>query len=311
MKIAVLCNSLMGVPSVQFLAQSGTLAAIGIPTVEHEATATLRDLAAFLHVPLTVFEKDSFAIEAEIWFRNSGADALLVYTFPYLLKGELLALPALGCLNFHFGLLPQYRGSDAIFWEIRNREPFGAVTVHRMEASLDTGPVLIQEMVSIRPVDTYGSHMENLGMVGVKCTHETLSHLQQGLEHIEWSPQDESIARVWPKPGQQDVLIDWNSMSAEMIAALVRACNPWNKGAYTFLGQQALRITVARVSTQSAEGQAPGTLIGDTASEIRVACANDDSLQVDVIFLDAGFFGSRDFQALGIHAGMRFSAPMI
>lgn len=309
MKFAVLCNSLMGLPSLQYLAQNGSLAAIGIPSMEHEATATLRELAPYLSVPLTVFDKISFKETAAGWFKDSGADCLLVYTFPYLLNQEMLSLPACGCLNFHFGLLPQYRGGDAIFWEIRNREAFGAVTVHRMEATLDTGPILIQQKVPIQPSDTYGAHMANLGMVGAQCTHELLALLARGPDQLEWKPQDESIARTWPKPGQHEVLIDWNTMSADEIVALVKACNPWNKGAYTLLNHQALRITVAQAGTTGNEGLPPGTVMDSAASGMRVSCMNDQSLLVDVIYLETGFYSGREISNLGITAGMRFASP--
>jgi len=311
MKIAVLCNSLMGLPSLQFLAQTGRLAAIGIPSIEHEATVTLRELAPYLGVPLTAFDKDSFKETSVDWFRNSGAELLLVYTFPYLLDRKILSLPACGCLNFHFGLLPEYRGSDAIFWEIRNREPLGAVTIHRMEATLDTGPVLIQQKVPIQPSDTYGSHMANLGMVGAQCTHELLALLSRGPDQLAWKPQDESIARTWPKPGQREVLIDWNAMSADEIVALTKACNPWNKGAYTFIGHQPLRITVARAGAQPAGGLPPGTILESTTSGLRVACLDDQSLLAEVFYLDTGFHSPREMAGLGITAGLGFSTPSL
>lgn len=312
MKAAVLCNSLMGVPSLQFLAQCGKLAAIGIPAVEHEATSVLRDLAVQLKVPLTVFERTSFAETSMDWLKNSGAGVLLVYTFPYIVGKDLLELTELGGLNFHFGLLPQYRGADAIFWEIRNREPFGAVTVHQMESGLDTGPILLQRKVPIQETDTYGMHMANLGGAGMQVTHELLGLLQNHPARIQGQAQDESVARLWPKPGQREVLIDWNHMSADDITALVRACNPWNKGAYTFLGNEVLRVTIALKSPLTAEGLAPGTLIVDPESGARVACRDNKSVLLETLYLgDAGFFSGRELAALGIVSGMVFSSPEI
>lgn len=310
MKAAVLCNSLMGVPSLQLLAQCGKLAAIGIPAVEHEATDVLRELAVRLNVPITVFDRETFAETSVDWFRNSGAEVLLVYTFPYLIGEALLKLPALGCLNFHFGLLPQYRGADAIFWEIRNREPFGAVTVHKMETGLDTGAVILQRKVPIQTTDSYGMHMTNLGGAGMEVTHELLAMLASGPARLEGLAQDESQARLWPKPGQRDVLIDWNQMPADEILALVRACNPWNKGAYTFLGNEALRITIASKSPLPAEGNPPGALILHPESGARVACRDNESILLETLYLgDAGFFSGRELGSLGILSGMVFSIP--
>lgn len=309
MKIAALCNSLMGIPSLQSLARSGRLAALGIPDVEHEATLALRELAPQLQVPLTVFSKQSFAATAGDWLRESGAEAVLVYTFPYIVSETLLSFSPAGFLNFHFGLLPQYRGADAIFWEIRNREPCGAVTVHKMEAGLDTGPVAIQQTVPIRTTDTYGIHMANLAMAGMKVTQELLVLLDRGPGGIHWQPQDESLARLWPKPGQRDVVIDWNHMTAAEIIALVRACNPWNKGAYTFLGNSALRITVALDSSLPADGKAPGTLIHHPPLGMLVACRDNQSILLETVYLEAGFFSGRELDVPGIMPGMSFSTP--
>lgn len=310
MKAAVLCNSLMGVPSLQLLAQCGKLAAIGIPAVEHEATSVLRELAAQLNVPLMVFDKESFAETSASWFKTSGANVLLVYTFPYIVGKKLLELTEPGALNFHFGLLPEYRGADAIFWEIRNREPFGAVTVHKMEAGLDTGSIILQRKVPIQPTDSYGMHMANLGAAGMHVTHELLGILNSASAGLEGEPQDESKARLWPKPGQRDVLIHWDQMSADEIIALVRACNPWNKGAYTFLGNEALRITIALKSSLPADGNPPGTLIIHPEAGTRVACRNNESILLETLYLgDTGFFSGKELGTLGILTGMVFSNP--
>lgn len=308
MKIAVLCNSLMGIPSIQTIARSGRLAALGIPDVEHDATLALRELAPQLGAPLTVFSRQSFTGAAGEWLRSCGAGVVLVFTFPWLVGEALLAVPPAGFLNFHFGLLPRYRGADAIFWEIRNREPFGAVTVHRMEAGLDTGPVAVQQTVPIGAGDTYGVHMANLAMAGMEVTRKLLPLLDNP-GTIPWQPQDESIAKVWPKPGQREVVIDWNSMTAAEVVALVRACNPWNKGAYTFLGNNPLRITVALNAPVPAGGKAPGTLLSHPAGGMMVACKDDQSILLETVYLESGFFSSKELPGLGIIPGMRFSTP--
>jgi methionyl-tRNA formyltransferase len=309
MKIAALCNSLMGIPSLQSLARSGRLAALGIPAVEHDATITLRELAPQLKVPLTVFTKQSFAATTDDWLRESGADVVFVYTFPWLVSTALLSFSSLGFLNFHFGLLPQYRGADAIFWEIRNREPYGAVTVHKMEASLDTGPVAIQQTVPIRPVDTYGIHMAKLAMAGMQVTKELIKILDGASGTINWEKQDESKAREWPKPGQRDVVIDWPNMYAHEIIALVRACNPWNKGAYTFFGNQALRITVALDTSLPANGNSPGTLMSHPQVGMAAACRDNQSILLESVYLESGFFSGKELPSLGIMPGMQFSTP--
>lgn len=308
-KVAVLCNSLMGIPSLQALARSGRLAALGIPDVPHDATVALRELAPQLGVRLTEFTRATFAESAAAWLRSSGAEAALVYTFPWVIGADLLAVPAAGFLNFHFGLLPQYRGADAIFWEIRNREPFGAVTVHRMETGLDTGPVALEQRVPIGPGDTYGVHMANLAMAGVEVTRKLLPLLENPAS-IARQPQDETLAKVWPKPGQREVIIDWAAMTAPEVVALVRACNPWNKGAYTFLGGNPLRITVATVAAADGGGKPPGTLLSH-AEGLLVVCRENQAIVLETACLESGFFCGKELSGLGIRAGMQFATPRL
>jgi methionyl-tRNA formyltransferase len=310
MKIAVLCNSLMGLPAIQSLAGTGRLAGVAMPDIEHDATAAMRQFVPELRVPLTVFRRETFAEDCVAWLQSNGAGVVLVFTFPWLVREPLLSVPPAGFLNFHFGLLPQYRGADAIFWEIRNREPLGAVTVHRMEAGLDTGPIALQQMVPIRPGDTYGTHMAALSMAAMEVTGRLLPLLDSP-GSIAWQPQDESLARVWPKPGQREVIIDWERMTAAEILALIRACNPWNKGAYTFLGGQPLRLTVALPAEEPSGGKPPGTLLSGAGGGLSVACRDEQSIIMEAVLLESGFFSSKELAALGIVPGMRFDTPRL
>jgi methionyl-tRNA formyltransferase len=71
-------------------------------------------------------------------------DLLLVFGFNWRLPGEVLELPRLGVLNVHPSALPRYRGPSPVLWAIRNGDPFMGVTVHRMTARIDAGPILAQ-----------------------------------------------------------------------------------------------------------------------------------------------------------------------
>jgi methionyl-tRNA formyltransferase len=72
-------------------------------------------------------------------------DLLLVFGFNWRLPREVLELPRLGVLNVHPSALPRYRGPSPVLWAIRNGDPrFMGVTVHRMTARFDAGPVLAQ-----------------------------------------------------------------------------------------------------------------------------------------------------------------------
>ncbi|HEX6776817.1 MAG TPA: formyltransferase family protein, partial [Ktedonobacterales bacterium] len=71
-------------------------------------------------------------------------DLIVVTGFPWKLPPALLAMPKLGCINFHPALLPRYRGPNPLFWQLMNGEPETGLTVPRMEPEFDTGPILAQ-----------------------------------------------------------------------------------------------------------------------------------------------------------------------
>ena len=86
--------------------------------------------------------------------RRLGVDLIVSLNTPQKLKAPLLALPARGCLNVHFGMLPRYRGILPIFYAIMNGERAFGVTVHLMDERLDNGDIVAQRAVPIEPGDT-------------------------------------------------------------------------------------------------------------------------------------------------------------
>jgi methionyl-tRNA formyltransferase len=92
---------------------------------------------------------------------------------PQKLKTPLLSLPALGCINVHFGRLPRYRGILPIFHALLNGEASFGVTVHMMDERLDHGDILAQRDIPIRPGDT----LETLYPQGFAAASELLDEV--------------------------------------------------------------------------------------------------------------------------------------
>jgi len=86
--------------------------------------------------------------------RRLGIDLIVSINTPQRLKPPILALPARGCLNVHFGMLPRYRGLMPIFHAIMNGEPSFGVTVHFMDEKLDNGDIVAQRAISIGAADS-------------------------------------------------------------------------------------------------------------------------------------------------------------
>lgn len=81
-------------------------------------------------------------------------DLVISVASPKIFKAELLSAPARGCINYHTGMLPRYRGRQPLFWALRHGEAAAGITVHEMDEQLDNGPILAQRSVPIEPRDT-------------------------------------------------------------------------------------------------------------------------------------------------------------
>ena len=80
-------------------------------------------------------------------------DYIIGVHFPYIVPDEVLQIPRIGVLNLHPALLPYNRGWHTPSWAILDGTPIGA-TLHFMDSGLDTGDIVTQMELEVRPEDT-------------------------------------------------------------------------------------------------------------------------------------------------------------
>jgi methionyl-tRNA formyltransferase len=73
-----------------------------------------------------------------------------------IVPAEILTVPRLGTINAHYGLLPQYRGMNVTEWSVLRGDPVG-VTVHLVDAGIDTGASLLQRRIPIARGETFAT----------------------------------------------------------------------------------------------------------------------------------------------------------
>lgn len=156
-------------------------------------------------------------------FRDLGLDAAVVVAYGLILPQEILAAPRLGCFNLHASLLPRWRGAAPIQRAIMAGDERTGVEVMRMEAGLDTGPILLSESVDIRPEDTAGSLAERLAAIGAGLVPRALAGLERGA--IVETPQSEAGITYAAKISPGEARIDWSRPAAE-IDRRIRALSP-------------------------------------------------------------------------------------
>ena len=113
----------------------------------------------------------------------------------------MLALPRYGCLNLHGSLLPKYRGAAPIQWAVANGETHTGVTTMRLDAGLDTGPMLLAQVEPIAPEETAEDLFESLAEVGARLMVKTLHGLEAGDSDASRTAPWEGHARSYPDPG--------------------------------------------------------------------------------------------------------------
>jgi methionyl-tRNA formyltransferase len=134
--------------------------------------------------------------------RNLGVDLIVSINTPQRLKSPILGLPAHGCLNVHFGMLPRYRGLLPIFHAIVNGEPSFGVTVHVMDEKLDNGDIVAQRAVPIRPADTLDSLYPTAFATASDLLIEAIDACEKGTLVRRPNVQAEKTYYSYPTPEQ-------------------------------------------------------------------------------------------------------------
>jgi methionyl-tRNA formyltransferase len=162
--------------------------------------------------------------EAEAMLRSLELDALVVVAYGLILPPAVLAVPHFGCFNIHASLLPRWRGAAPIQRALLAGDATTGVTIMRMEAGLDTGPMLAVREVPIEDRETAAMLHDRLARLGGELMVETLDAVASGTARE--SAQPASGVTYAEKINKAEALIDWRE-DATCILRRVRAFNPW------------------------------------------------------------------------------------
>jgi methionyl-tRNA formyltransferase len=227
-----------------------------------------------LELGIPVHQPGSFKTsEAHETLRALRLDALVVVAYGLILPPTALAIPRLGCFNIHASLLPRWRGAAPIQRTLLAGDATTGVSIMRMEAALDTGPILAVREIDIAPLETAGSLSERLAVLGGELICQTLDALAAGRAHEV--PQPTIGITYAGKIRKTEALIDWREPAVQVLRQ-VRAFNP-SPVAETRLDGVQLRIWQAQLTPPSpthapVAGAPPGTVQSATPEGIDVAC---------------------------------------
>ncbi|OGH60144.1 MAG: methionyl-tRNA formyltransferase [Candidatus Magasanikbacteria bacterium RIFCSPHIGHO2_01_FULL_33_34] len=155
-----------------------------------------------------------------------------------LIPEHILNTPTHGTLNVHTSLLPKYRGASPIQSVLINGETETGVTIMKMDKGLDTGPILLQKRLKIKPHDTYTTLSENLAKISSQALSEAIDGYVEG--KLKPQIQNNSLATECHELSREDGQIDWNKTSKE-IYNLYRGLTPW-PGIWTMWQEKRLKL---------------------------------------------------------------------
>ena len=186
-------------------------------------------------------------------FAELGADVAVVVAYGLILPQPVLDAPRLGCLNIHASLLPRWRGAAPIHRAILAGDAETGICIMRMEAGLDTGPVLLREALPIGAAETTGELHDRLSRLGARMIVEALDRLG-GLVP---EPQPEAGVSYAAKIDKAEARIDWQRPAAELVRQ-INGLSPF-PGAWCLVGEERLKLLRAELAGGAGE---PGTVLG-------------------------------------------------
>ncbi|MEZ2346808.1 methionyl-tRNA formyltransferase [Terriglobus sp. RCC_193] len=250
-----------------------------------EVNPTPVKVAATAHgIPVLQPEKLKTNQELRSTLEAIAPDAIIVVAYGRIIPQWMLDLPKHGCINGHGSLLPRWRGAAPIQWAIAAGDAETGVTTMRLNAGLDTGPMLLKRSVPITDTTTSPELFVSLAQIGAELMVETLAGLEAG--SIVPEEQDDSLATLAPILTRDDARIDF-TQPARVIDQRFRGFQPW-PGAFTSLRGKKLIVHamhVAPANEGTGNGQQSGTLtVRDRAME--VGCGFGSAIVFDEVQLE-------------------------
>lgn len=247
----------------------------------------VKQLAQQLHLPLIQprslrldgkFPDEATAAETAL--RAAAPQVMVVAAYGLILPPWVLALPTGGCLNIHGSLLPRWRGAAPIQRAIEAGDATTGISIMRMDAGLDTGPVLLEESLPISPDDTAGTLHDRLAALGARLIVQALA-AGAALEPRAQPAEGVTYAH---KIDKAEAAIDWRQPAAA-IERRLRAFDP-APGCTAEIDGRPLKVWRARVVEAAAAppaGAAPGAVLPSQAGRLVVACGESGSQALEIL----------------------------
>jgi methionyl-tRNA formyltransferase len=249
-------------PLVALLEAGSTIPAVVLARPVGTRLGEIQRFAAAAGIPV-VWVKS--AAEATETIQRIAPEVAVAACFPWRLPRAALETPPLGILNVHPSLLPAGRGPEPVFWTLRRGERMSGVTVHRMDAGFDTGPIVAQAEMLVPEGIAAPDLKRDLMAVGGSLLVDALPALAAGTLQPRPQPTEGLSQAPVPRPA------DWTMMSSLPAAwawRFARGVAPLGGPLTAIAGGTAIRVAAAL--DWSPDERLAEPVLGDDDGTVRV-----------------------------------------
>ena len=214
---------------------------------------------------ITVRTPENFKLQKDkLAFFDLNADLTVVVAYGLILPLEIIEAARYGSLNIHASILPKWRGAAPIHRAIMSGDSETGVCIMKMDAGLDTGPIVAKELVPIKPDDTTSFLSERLADLGAKLLIETIKKIDELIP----KPQASIEVSYAKKIDKKEAKIDW-SLDFQIIEQQIRGLSRY-PGAWAYYNDERIKFLNVRINSSNQNNQAePGMVIG---TPLVIAC---------------------------------------
>lgn len=271
------------------------------PAESCEVAVAARELGFETHEVASVNEGEAYNRLAAL-----SPDLIAVVSFGQILKQRVLALPRLGCLNFHPSMLPKFRGAAPIQRAVMAGVRTTGLTIMRLVKKLDAGPILLQRPWEIGGERSAEQLMAEAADLGAQLLCEVVEKLATG-EIVPERAQNDAEATFAPPLTRLDGLIDFRR-EARALCDQVRGVQPWPRAEVTLV-EGSKRVIVHEAWVVDGSGSA-GEVMGIDRQGVVVACGAGALRLTRVQLEGKSVVNAHDLaNGLRLKPGARFALP--
>ena len=227
-----------------------------------------------LKYQLPIFQPEKIKNQTEI-IKNLEPDLIVVIAYGKIIPPDILNIPLYGCINVHASLLPKYRGAACLNAPILNGDAETGITIMKMDAGLDTGPIIKQVKIALSDRETLEELHDKLANLGAQVLPTTIKDFIEG--KIKPTAQTDEQASYVKMLAKKDGQINWQK-SAREIERMIRGLNPW-PGTYGLTKEnKILKILAVKnkvgVDDSTTKNYQPGQFFL-AGNELAIKCGQD------------------------------------